>query len=319
MHIFYLSDNGPAEFISGIDHLPETDLLWIQATPEEVDDVLAHIKTLNNVSIDDNHIQDVRNEEHPPYHEQGQGYEVLIFRHLLPTNESLVIKTQPVAFFILDRLVVTISHPEATIQGIYEQVTSAKKRNFRTTEGLVHFIVNRLIDQFLTVRFLIGERQTYWQHKLLDKDRTFQNWESLYAYRSHLNQLNFLCEVQQDAIEQWAQNMDEELFSRLAVRINDLKNHLSRVLHFTKKAEDEIHMLTQLHYAIVSHRTNEIIRILAIISSIFMPLSFLTGIFGMNFENMPILHWHHAFHATLFFMSGLSITLLIFFKVKKWI
>lgn len=318
MKTLYLSEN-LVEQLNALAALPSQGFIWINASPEELDEVVAMINRLTEVSIDDNHLQDARSEEHPPYHDVGNGYEVMIFRHVLPIEDNLSFKTQPVVFFILDRLLVTLSHPEAMLTSIYEQICATKKRNFRSPEGLVHYILNKMTDQVLKIRPLITQQQLAWQKSLLNRQKQFSDWEGLFAYKNNISQLAFLCEVQQDAVESWAQSMEEETLNRLAVRLNDLKNHISRMLHFTKKSEDEIGTLMQLHYALVSNRTNNIMRLLAVISVIFMPLSFLTGVFGMNFINMPILHWNSGFHATLIFMALTALTLMIFFKIKKWV
>jgi len=318
MQIVYISEN-LVENLNALAALPAHGFIWIKAAPEDLEEVAKLVNRVSEVVIDDNHLADARSEDHPPQHDIGDGYEVLIFRHLLPVGENIAIKTQAVAFFILDRMLISIAHPETNLTSTYEQICSSKKRSFRSPEGMVHFIVNKITDQFLKLRPVITEQQLSWQKRLLNRIRQFNDWQTLFDYKNHISQLAFLCEVQQDAVESWAQNMEEETLNRLAVRLSDLKNHITRMLHFTKKSEDEINTLMQLHYAIVSHRTNTIMRLLAAISVIFLPLSFLTGVFGMNFENMPILHWQNGFHATIIFMILTAGSLMAFFKLKKWI
>lgn len=318
MQITYVSEN-LVEHLNALAALPAQGFIWIQSTPEELEDITKIIDRVSGIVIDDNHLADARSEDHPPSHEIANGYEILIFRHLLPVDENLTIKTQPVVFFILDRMLISISHAETSLNSIYEQVCNNKKRSFRNPEGMVHFIVNKITDQFLKLRPIITEQQLDWQKRLLNRVRQFNNWQTLFDYKNHISQLAFLCEVQQDTVETWAQNMEEDALNRMAVRLNDLKNHITRMLHFTKKSEDEINSLMQLHYAIVSHRTNTIMRLLAAISVVFLPLSFLTGVFGMNFVNMPILHLQYGFHATIVFMILTAISLMTFFKLKKWI
>jgi magnesium/cobalt transport protein CorA len=318
MQIVYLSEN-LTETLNTLKALPSQGYIWINSNTNELDQVQVLLNSVCDINIDDNHLADIRNDDHPAAHDNGNGYELLIVRHLLPVADQLSLKTQPVAFIVADRIVVTISHPEPVLNTIYEQVMATKKRPFKTPEGLVHFLLNKIVDQFLKIRPVISEQQATWQKKLLHRGKPFNHWESLFTYRNQIAQLAVLCELQQDAIEMWAQNMDEDLFNRLAVRLNDLKSHNTRVMYFAKKAEDEIGNLIQLHYAIVGHRTNEIIRILAIISGVFLPLTLITGIFGMNFAYMPVLQVHQGYHITLVIMTVLAVGLLLFFKNKKWI
>ena len=68
----------------------------------------------------------------------------------------------------------------------------------------------------------------------------------------------------------------------------------------------------------ISNTMNEVMKILAIISTIFMPLSFIVGLYGMNFEYMPELKWHYGYFITLAAMAGLVVGMLLYFKKKKW-
>jgi len=69
----------------------------------------------------------------------------------------------------------------------------------------------------------------------------------------------------------------------------------------------------------VAHRTNEIMRMLTVLSAIFLPLSLVAGIFGMNFEYMPELKMHYAYFFALGGMVMLAVVLLILFRIKRWI
>jgi len=73
-----------------------------------------------------------------------------------------------------------------------------------------------------------------------------------------------------------------------------------------------------LHFSAVAHRTNEIMRVLTVLSAIFLPLGLVAGIFGMNFEYMPELKMHNAYFFALGGMVTLAVVLLIIFRVKRW-
>ncbi|HSH28987.1 MAG TPA: CorA family divalent cation transporter, partial [Thiohalobacter sp.] len=82
---------------------------------------------------------------------------------------------------------------------------------------------------------------------------------------------------------------------------------------------NEVEALVQLHFSAVAHRTNEIVRVLTVISAIFLPLTVIVGVFGMNFDYMPELAWRYSYFIVLGAMAALAIGLLALFRVKKWI
>src|SRR3990167_8685539 len=75
----------------------------------------------------------------------------------------------------------------------------------------------------------------------------------------------------------------------LLVRINDVIEHIARVLSHVRRLESSIESAVQIHFSIMAHRTSEIMRTLTVITALFMPLTLITGVFGMNFVEMPLL------------------------------
>ena len=77
--------------------------------------------------------------------------------------------------------------------------------------------------------------------------------------------------------------------------------------------------LFEIHFNVVANKTNDVMKVLAVFSSIMLPLSLIAGIYGMNFDNMPELHTENGFYLTLAFMALITILLLLYFWRKGWI
>jgi magnesium transporter len=82
---------------------------------------------------------------------------------------------------------------------------------------------------------------------------------------------------------------------------------------------DLIGVLRDSYQSMIGNRMNEIMKVLTIIATIFIPLTFIAGIYGMNFENMPELHWQDGYFLALAAMGVIGLGLLIYFRWKKWI
>ena len=100
--------------------------------------------------------------------------------------------------------------------------------------------------------------------------------------------------------------------------LRDLNDHGIIVFETVDMLNNRTTELIQLYNSMISNTMNEVMKILAIISTIFMPLSFIVGLYGMNFEYMPELKWHYGYFITLATMAGLVIGMLLYFKKKKW-
>ena len=101
--------------------------------------------------------------------------------------------------------------------------------------------------------------------------------------------------------------------------LRDLHDHVIRVADSIDTYRDMLSSMQDVYLSSISNRTNEIMKMLTLFSSIFLPLTFITGVFGMNFHNFPELEWHYGLQITFALMVGLGIGMYIYFKHKKWL
>ncbi|MFJ2987074.1 CorA family divalent cation transporter [Collimonas sp. NPDC087041] len=166
-----------------------------------------------------------------------------------------------------------------------------------------------------------------WQRALLDPRRPFKDWMALLDARIELRKLENLCEEQHDAMQElrdyFVDLNDGVEISRasdlLLVRINDVMEHITRVLNHARRLESSIESAVQIHFSAVAHRTNEIMRTLTVITALFMPLTLITGIFGMNFEVMPLLKNALGFWLTMGSMALVIVVMLVFFQRRRYL
>lgn len=302
-----------------LSKMPACDFVWIDATPQELNLVSQVLEQLANITIHEQHLLDCSNPTHPAFFDSMQDYDLLIFRSLIHSDANLHIETAPVTFIMLDKIMVTITQNIPIIQEIKAKISDPKRAHPKQMNALLYQLLSGIIDQYLLLRDPLAEEYHYWQMQLLDKTSIFKNWHHLLNYKTNIQRLSILCEQQLDAVNQWRQAIDNEINEIFNVKLNDLSDHIRRVLRFAYQLERQLESLMQLHYSLISTRTNEVMRILTIISCIFLPLTLVTGIFGMNFEYMPLLKIKHGFALTMFLMLLISFTQLAFFRWRKWI
>ena len=113
--------------------------------------------------------------------------------------------------------------------------------------------------------------------------------------------------------------MNQRELDLLQVRSRDVLEHIERVLHHVRRLEQSAEATVQMHFNAQSHRTNEIMRTLTVLTAIFLPLNLIAGIFGMNFEFIPLLHRSNGFWLALFLMLMTAIGLVVFFWRKRYL
>jgi len=103
------------------------------------------------------------------------------------------------------------------------------------------------------------------------------------------------------------------------IYLRDLYDHIIQVIDNVETFRDMIGGILDIYLSSVSNRLNSVMKVLTIIATIFMPLTFLAGIYGMNFKYMPELEWRWGYPLTWAVMMGAGIFMLIYFKRKKWL
>ena len=220
---------------------------------------------------------------------------------------------------------------EARLVGKVKSATTAHQgRPPSTPEDLMLRLLNAMVDRYLALRQPLTDQLDRWQRELLDPKRLFSNWYALLDARIELRKLENLCEEQRDALQEFRDNLVDGLDSArrvsaedkrrndvLLVRANDVMEHVQRVLQHAARLQNSIESAIQLHFSATAHRTNQIVRMLTIITAVFAPLTLITGIFGMNFKFIPGLDHPDGFWITMAAMVAVTVGLLIFFRRRR--
>lgn len=249
------------------------------------------------------------------------------------------IVTRPVTFFLFDRLLVTVRNADSrtidqvrtrllefrarpSLKAAPDSREAALTRLPQRPEELLLRLLNGMVDRYLGLRQPLTEKLDRWQRELLDPRRPFSDWGALLDARIEIRRLQNLCEEQHDALQELrdaylegtpeAQQSDAYL-----VRIADVIEHIQRVLNHARRLETSIETAVQLHFSATAHRTNQVVRVLTVIAAVFAPLTLITGVFGMNFEHMPLLKQHDGFWLTIFGMAALAAAMLLYFAVNR--
>nr|WP_315475698.1 magnesium transporter CorA family protein [uncultured Undibacterium sp.] len=329
-----------------IDDTPH--FIWIDCTHDDVAcDTEAwrdEVEKLTGIRVYDLHLKDICNLSHPSYFDTTQDYELVVFQKLALNAETNTIveankkripaalhrlQTQPVSFLLLGNALITIrSIQSRTIEGMRARLLSYKHKDGNnlssrlpaSPEDLMLRLLNLMVDQYLDLRQPLTNQLDRWQHALLDPRKPFNNWVALLDSRVELRKLEHLCEEQYDAIQELRDHFVDTYDAKggelsrakdlLLVRTNDVMEHINRVLNHTRRLEASLESSVQIHFAAVAHKTSETMRLLTVITALFMPLTLITGIFGMNFTKMPWINEDTGFKWTIGLM-GLSVLLFL--------
>jgi Mg2+ and Co2+ transporter CorA len=320
-------------------HLPEEGFLWFDTQLEEDLTWVVDIETILGTPLDELHLEDLANTFHPSHFDNGDGYKILIIRslssrQLFDNNNRLSIKTNPVFFIITPKLLISFrpkdSRTFSMARNFVEQIPQKplheietflkfKRPPSSTNELMIQFVSN-LIDRFLETRIEISERLDRWQRDLLNPRKRFEDWDALLTARNEMNRLEYVAQDQRDALTDWKDDLEREgeMPSSLQVKARDTLEHLERIINLTRRLSTNTEIAVQLHFSATAHKTNEIVTLLTMLTAIFMPLTLITGIFGMNFSWMPLLDHSDGFLITIGIMSiSSAVSLALIYQIKS--
>jgi magnesium transporter len=190
-------------------------------------------------------------------------------------------------------------------------------------------VVNHMVDSYLDLRRLLTRQFGYLQHELLSNNNRFNSWQALLDSRNALHLLEDTCEDQRSAVQEWIDALDEwptpddPLAARdrelLRVRSRDVHEHIERVLGHVRRLESSAEGAVQMHFSAQGSRTNDIMRTLTVLTAVFLPLNLITGIFGMNFDALPLIHNGVGFWVALGLMSCVVLGLVWWFRRQRYL
>jgi magnesium transporter len=115
------------------------------------------------------------------------------------------------------------------------------------------------------------------------------------------------------------QRDETKLIDRKTIKyINDLNDHLQNIIQNLESFRDTISGLMELYSSTISNKLNNVMKTLTVIGAIFIPLTFIAGIYGMNFDNMPELHYRYGYHTIMAAMFAIAVGMFLYMKSRKW-
>ena len=197
------------------------------------------------------------------------------------------------------------------------------------TADLMLRVINQIVDGYLDMRRELTRQLDHWQTELIDPRSRFTNWGALMEARQSLHHLDEICEDQRAAIQDWidlletlpspkgeAEQREREL---IMVRSRDVLEHIERVVHHVRRLEQNAETAVQMHFSVQGHRANDIMRVLTVLTAIFLPLNLIAGIFGMNFEFIPLVHKADGFWIAMMAMLVIALLLVLVFWRKRYL
>lgn len=297
---------------------PDSDVVFwadfAKATAEEAR-LLTELFRFHELSV-----EDALSTSHHPKIEDYESYLYVILHGIDVEAAKRHFTTRDIDFFVGDRYLVTVHDGRSrSIRQARELCT----RNGRFFEegpfGLLHRIVDIMVDNYRPEVDRLEERMDRLEHDVFARPHQDQI-RSILNLKRDIVALRQVVLPQRDVVGRLARREFGRIDAKIAYRFRDLYDHFVRLSDESLIFQDRATGLVEAHLANISNRLNTVMKVLTVIATIFMPLTFITGLYGMNVELPDLgLGPHATFWVLLLIMMGVVIGMLWWFRREGWL
>jgi len=291
-------------------------VLWvdIHLHDEAETDILRDVFQFHPLTIEDC----VHDGTRPKLDDFGE-YLFLVMHGINFNLETDTLKTTELDVFLGSNSLITI-HKERmpSIDSTREYVRANPRFLAQGTDALLHRIVDTLVDNyyptFETIREAIEDIET----QIFDNPKAQDVLPPLFRLKKDLLYLRRRLHPQWEVIRLLATESFALIQAHQAIYFSDINDHIARLNDLIHNYNELIDSTVQTYLSFTSYHLNEVMRVLTIIATIMMPLTLIVGIYGMNFEFMPELHWRPAYFIVIGAMVVITLGMVRFFRKRGW-
>lgn len=270
-------------------------------------------------------VRDCLQPEHLPKYEVQGNKRFLILRcfdsgHTSDTYEVTEL-TRKIALFIGDDFLITIHRKDVPI---VKALREKWKDRLPTYVGsprahLVIDLIHEVIESFDPALDRCFEEVEKLEEFAFGLSKAKLDFSNVYTLRRQASTFKRLLWLTSDAIKRFATDADHRVNEQTLPFVTDLKEDLENTLFYVDDLTESLHQVLNLYLAQESQRSNEAMRVLTVFSAFFMPITFIVGVYGMNFRHMPELEWYWGYPACMLLILLISAGIYVWFKKKKWL
>jgi magnesium transporter len=264
-------------------------------------------------------LADAQRSRHPPKLEIFDDHFFMLLRGLNTQSDGLEFTTMQIALFVGARFVVTrraVFSP--SVANTWDAVIDGQVELANGPAHITYLIARQVADRYTKMVSRIETRLDELEDEMFRDPRDVLLNE-LMNYSANLKKLRRIFTYQQALMAELATERIPFFKKRTKHEFNDVYEHMERLASLSGLYEELAADLVNGYISLNSHRLNQIMKVLTIFTVIFLPLSLLAGIYGMNFEVIPELHWRYGYFVVIGTMGVIALALLWAFRRLKWL
>jgi len=319
---FYLAPDGKLLDQLGIEQIGDflatgEGLLWVdmEDVTNEDAELLSNVFRFHPLAVEDCVSKNI----HPPKIDDFEDYLFIIVHGINYHIESDVVETTELALFLGKNYVVT-SHdvPMRSVSSMLDRIRKDGRIMGRGVDFLAHDFVDALVDNIMPTIDEMNDKSAIIEAEALQEPKR-ETLASIMQLKRSILALERVLSPQRGVIDRLSRGEYALIGERARIYYRNIYDHLLRIEMLTYNLRDMVESALSTYLSSVSNRMNEVMKVLTLIATIFIPLTFIAGIYGMNFANMPELQWRYGYFSILIVMAVIGISLVVYFRRRSWL
>lgn len=263
-------------------------------------------------------LEDILNTNQRPKMEDYGDYLYFVLRNFSDLGNGDLISEQ-ISIILGKNFVLSFREKESAIFDPIQTRLSGNKGRIRKAgaDYLLHAIIDNIVDNYFVSLEALEEEIEFLEDDLV-KRTTPVTLQAIHNLKRKLIFMRKSLWPLREAISALERSDSLLISEATGIYFKDIFDHVIAIIDSVETFRDMLSGMLDIYLSSVSNRLNEIMRVLTVIATIFMPLTFMAGVYGMNFKYMPELEWRWGYFGTLGFMLIVALSMIYYFKKKKW-
>lgn len=265
-------------------------------------------------------LEDILNTEHRPKFEPYPSYLFIVLKMLHFEEAAGEVRTEQVSLILGPGYVISFQEREGDVfDGVRERLRQSKGRIRRMgADYLAYALLDAIVDSYFMILEKLGDRIEQLEVELIT-DPTSATLRTIHHFKREMILLRKSVWPLRETISGLQREESHLVTAATGVFLRDVYDHTIQVIDTVETFRDIISGMLDLYLSSISNRMNEVMKVLTIIATIFIPLTLIAGIYGMNFDYMPELHWRWSYPLLLLAMLTAAGAMFLYFRKKKWL
>ncbi len=264
-------------------------------------------------------LEDILTQGQRPKFEDVEDYLFIVLNMLSASQDGAGIKAEQVSFVIVENALLTFQEIEGDVFGtIRDRIRNARGRIRKLgPDYLAYSLIDAIVDNYFIILETVGERIEDLEEQLVENPGA----ELLHDIHDLKRELLFLRKSVwplREVISNLEKSESPLIHESTKMYLRDLYDHTIQVMDTVESFRDMLGGILDIYLSSISNRLNEVMKVLTVISTTFIPLTFIAGVYGMNFERMPELHARYGYPIVIGVMATIGLSMLFLFRRKKW-